>query len=299
MGRLLLIAALLGAAGCTCEHGGPLDAAPVAVAPEPPPAPPRAETWPAAVVELASRPPATRITVRPGAVEIDNRALVATWPVAAVARARESVAAPGDAPRIHETVPLEDEGGLGAALRLARQTERAATGAGEGAGICDLRVAADVAFADFERVLRETGRAGYQTPRILLGEDDALVAFAWPRGRSSGPSLEEIMDAIQAVQRGDEPTLADPDATGARLRLTVAGARVWLGTERRCADGLTLATVEACLRGLLVTRLVIEVDPEMPFGEVAPWVQRAAGVVDDLAVRSVISPAPPRPGSSR
>ncbi|MCA9606679.1 MAG: hypothetical protein KC619_13835 [Myxococcales bacterium] len=293
MERLLLIGALAFAAGCTCAHEEAVEAPTLAPDLRPAP-PPREESWPEAVIELSARPPATRFTVRPSTVELDNRALVASWPAAAVERARASLE-DADAPRLRETVPLDDDAALGDALRRARGIERAATGAGGGAGICDLRVAADVAFNDFERVLRAAGLAGYHAPRLLLGEDDALVAFEWPRARSSGPTQDEIEAAFEAMRRGEEPTLADPGSTDARLRLTAAGARVWLGEERRCEEGVSLATVEACLRGLLATGVVLEVDGEMPFGEVAPWVQRASRASDGLSVRSTTR----SPGSSR
>lgn len=275
MERLLLSALALLAGGCTCERPEPRDAGTAFDEA-------RIDVWPAAVIELGARPPATRITVRPADVEVDNRALVATWPEAARARAR---AAGG--PTIEARAPIADEAALDDRLRTARGLERAASGAGSGAGLCDLRVASDVPFSAFERVLLAAGRAGYHTPRVLLGEDDALVAFEWPRVESAGgPSQREIVDALAAIERGEAPTLADPGASDARLRLDASGASLFVGPDRRCAD-LRLETVEACVRGLVAPRVTVEVAAALPFGEVAPWVQHASLATDQLGVRSV------------
>ncbi|MCB9595752.1 MAG: hypothetical protein H6719_23725 [Sandaracinaceae bacterium] len=283
MGRLLLIAALLG--GCTCTHEAP----PEPRLPTPPatePSAPRSDAWPEAVIDLERRPPATRITIRPTSVELDNHAMVATWPAAALSRAR-ATPEPGRPawPRLHETAQLDDDERLASLLRLSRRAERAATGAGEGAGICDLRVGADVSFADFERVLRAAGLAGYGAPRVLLGEEEALLAFEWPRAASSGaPTQAQIVEALGAIERGEEPSLADPGASDVRVRLSDAGARVTLRGERRCPT-VTPETISACLQGLVFDVVTLEVAGEPSFGEVVPWVQQASTATTTLRVR--------------
>ena len=78
------LALLLFAAGCTCSHEAPT------------PTPPTDDglveasvAWPEPVLEdLAERPPATRVTVTPAQVEVDNELLVGTWPAGSVDRAR-------------------------------------------------------------------------------------------------------------------------------------------------------------------------------------------------------------------
>ncbi|MBX3273503.1 MAG: hypothetical protein KF729_24785 [Sandaracinaceae bacterium] len=292
MVRLLLTraaATALLAAGCTCEHAAPLEPAePIEPAPAPV-ATALSVTWPDAVIALATRPPATRVVVRPDGLEVDNGALVRTWPHAAIERARaDPDPSHPEWPRVRARLEPGDASGLVAALAATRHAERAASGAGTGANVCDLRVAAEVSFEAFEAVLVSSGRAGYGSPRVLFGEDDALVAFEWPRAPpASAPSEADVRAALEAMRRGEPPGLADPAASEVRVRITDAGARVLVRGDPRCGE-VAPATLTACLRELPSDHVTIEVSPNLDFGDVAPWVQHASTTGRAVSVRSAL-----------
>jgi hypothetical protein len=167
------------------------------------------------VPNLAPATPATEVTVRTGLVEVDNHALIATWPAEALARAR--AAAPPDAadwPRL--SIRLEAPGvdgrripALQHAFETARRAERAGSGAGSGARVYNLRVASDVPFATVERVLYSASLAGYGAPRLLLRAGGAERMMPWPRAEAPGASA---------------PTAAEIEAALATLRAPSAGA---------------------------------------------------------------------------
>ncbi len=314
MARLFLIAGLL--IGCTCgaeeppleapRVGSPRARSDVATRREPAANPePRRESWSAAVIELTPRPAATRVTVRPSRVDIDNDALVRTWPAAAVERARE-VAEPAHPawPRLafHLEAPEPDR--LLEALATARRAERASTGAGSGAGVVDLRVAADVPWGELSETLLAAGRAGYARTRLLLeGPESELVAFEWRHAASSSsaPTLDEIRAAMGAIARGEEPRL-EGAASGrrARFRCSLGHAgltvRVFVGGERQrgVCDVATPARVQPCVRSLGVVGVNLEVDPRVPFGELSPYWQHLSLATDALALRSLT----PRPATA-
>lgn len=277
-GWAIALAALL-VAGCTCSHEAPAAAPPSGDEP----AGAQRTEWPEpALDDLAERPPATRVTVTPDRVVVDNAALVGTWPAAAVERAR----AEGDShhprwPVLHAVTPSTADPALREALADARRAERSATGAGSGAAVVDLRVSEAVRFEDYERLLLEVSRAGYRAPRVLLGRE-RLVAFDWPRARPTvAPSQQQIRDAMRALAAGDEPDLSAGGSADARL--VMADRALRRGDAALCED-VTPATVARCLNEHDVERVTLDVEASAPFGRVLPWVQRLS-VVDSVTVR--------------
>lgn len=279
MGRLLLTLCVLG--GCTCS----VDPAPARSHAPSEPEPPGA-TWIEALVALEPGPAATRVTVRPGRIDVSNADLIASWPASAVARAEAS---PEPAypswPRL--AIELDDPtpsdrtlASLLEALAAARRAERASTGAGSGAGVYDLRVAAAVPFGDFERVLYTGSRAGYGAPRILLGEDGALARFDWPHAPSGeAPTEDEIRAALEAVARSEEPSLPAPEARWTHVRLESRRA-----VMTPSCDGLDdPAAVARCVRGHDVS---LSVERAAPLGDVMPWVQHLSSTCASLRVVS-------------
>ncbi|HJL18707.1 MAG TPA: hypothetical protein RMH99_23800 [Sandaracinaceae bacterium LLY-WYZ-13_1] len=217
---------MLALSACTCEAEPAPSLAPAS--PDEPAARSSADpAWPPAVVaDLPPATPATEVTVRPGALEVRNHALVATWPADALARARaDGPAQTTDWPRV--TMTLEDpsaEGrtipGLRDALETARRAERASTGSGSGAGVYNLRVAEAVPFERVERVLYTASLAGYGAPRLLLRAGRAEHMMPWPRAPEAsreGPSEAAIRAAFEALEAGaDVPTGRNgPAAEGA------------------------------------------------------------------------------------
>lgn len=245
----------------------------------------RVEAWPEALVDGIDHPTmATRVTVRPSRVDVENVAYVNTWPRSV----RERAATAGEEgfpewPRIDARLdaPSVEDGALPALrelLEVARRAEAAAGGSGvggSGAGVFHLRVASDVPFAEVERVLRTAGLAGYSTPHLLLGSDEgALVSVPWPHGsRSAGPSLESLRAAVAAVERGEEPSLPEDLSSGPRIELGADGFEVSAaGQPIACADP------RACLEALGdAANITLVVGSEIPFDDVAPWLQRLPG----------------------
>lgn len=276
MGRLFLTLLL---AGCTCAVE-PTPAAPRAAPESPPP------EWPPALVDLEPQPPATRVTLLGQRMEVDNGAMIDMWRADAVARAEADPDPAWPAwPRIHASI--EDptvEGNTFVALlevlRTARRAERASTGSGSGAGAYDLRVATVVAYGNFERVLYTASRAGYGTPRIVLGEDDALARFNWPRAAPSvAPSEAEIRAGLEAIARNEEPVL--PRAEDRWTHLTLAAGRVDMTPP--CDVDDVPNVVAGCVQGRDIS---LSVESTATMGEVMPWVQHLSRATDALRIVS-------------
>lgn len=302
MARLFLIASLL--VGCTCAEEGLTERARVPALERPTPPRPRAEQWSHAVVELEARPAATRVTLRPDRVNLSNEALIRTWPAAALERAGE-VAEPSHPawPRLEIQLDSPEPSDVLEALETARRVERSATGAGGGAAVVDLRVASDVSFGALSHVLLSAGQAGYASPRLLLeGHDEELVTLEWGHGQPSAgvPSLDEIRAAMDAIVRGDEPRLpaGARTARAAYVHCSVAGddalevrVRVGPGLTLGTCDTETPASLASCVRSLDAASVTLEVEEDVPFGELSPYWQHVSQASETLALRSV----PPSP----
>lgn len=283
MGQLLLsvraialVLAALTAIGCgpvSCEHEP--ERAFVAVEPADP------GSWPRALApDLAPATPATEVTVRLDRIEVTNEALVASWPPDALARAQRTAEAP-DWPRIAERISPTESPALEAALERARRAERSATGEGTGAGAFNLRVASEVPFAEVERVLRASARAGYGAPLIVLEAGERERVLPWPSARPGpAPSREEI----EAALRGEEPSLQAPPA---RARVALTNDHL-SSAESTCAiqGPLERRALERCAHALRRAgdRVTLEVAPDARFDRVASAMQILASLFDEVSV---------------
>jgi hypothetical protein len=319
-----LLAVLL-AAACTCEPGlAPrADTAPEPPAPEPPApevAPPdeNAATWPDDLVrDLEAASVATTVIVERARVRVDNTALVETWPASELERARRAAPAGSpEWPRVSETLedPAADGESIPAlldALGRARDAQRAGTGAG-GGGAFNLRVASDVPFATVQHVMYTAGLASFGPPRLVFASSAGDRTMPWPNGRGSGPSAQQIAQLFRAAGdpsgevQGETPP-APPRA--ARLVLRAERVEAYLGPRLQapgCAAdasegiGLTLlpdAPIDALARCLMALRgrvddplLTLVVEPDLPFGRVAPALVLASA----RFARVRVVAAPPR-----
>lgn len=241
--------------------------------------------WPrAAVADLALATPATELVLRRDRATVTNAALVATWPAAALERARASTPA-GDAewPRVEASVdaPTAHEAsipGLAELLVRARSAERAASEGGTGAGAFNLRVASDVPFVLVERALFTAARAGYVEPRIVLSAGEVDRMLPWP---AAPPRAGLTREQIEGALRG-EPL---PVATSAEPRATLDARSLALeGCE---LDGaLDLLAIERCAARTGSPIIALEVDRDTRFDRVAAVLQALARSFDSVRVRS-------------
>lgn len=293
MDRVLLrassILALLVLSGCSCERAPQ----PARVVPDPPAEP----EWPRAIdPDLPHATPATDVTVRRDRVDVDNAALVATWPADELSRARtEAPAGISDWPRVSfsvtslggelEIAPLREH------LATARRAERAGTGAGTGAGAFDLRVASDVPYELVERVLYSAAGAGYGAPRVVLDADDGARMLAWPSARPGpAPSRDEIEAALRAVVEGRAPLDTSATANEPRAELSRERIELRMGHTVACTlDRASQATeLEPCARDLAHASgsetIALAVARDLAFARVIEAMQRLARAFPQLRV---------------
>lgn len=295
----LSLALLLFLSGCSCEHEPEsFDEAPFIDEPaiEQDPGP-----WPRALVaDLAPATPATLVTVHRDRIEVENHALVATWPAADIARTRTD--APPDAldwPRIAGSVADLDGAEMRIAplhelLATARRAERAASGAGHGAGVFNLRVASDVPFALVERVLYTAAQAGYGAPRVLLEAGGTERMLPWPSAPPrDAPTREEIEAALRAVERGTAPVGHEVDDASPESRATLDAERLELraGDEVVCAiEGpLEIRAVERCEARVDAEQrsaLTVVVAPDLSFSRLTSALQTLSGFAQIRVTRS-------------
>ncbi|MFK7985014.1 MAG: hypothetical protein AB8I08_03210 [Sandaracinaceae bacterium] len=309
---LALVLSGCGVEGCS--------AGPAAHLPDPQSAPaaelPSEAAYPAAVVEsLPSATPASTVTIDPSGVSVDNVELLTSWPPDALARAQASSSVEGW-PRVQVSLPYpSDETGeipaLRAALTQTREAERAATGAGQGAGTYNLRVANAVPFRVLQRVLFSSAMAGYGPPRILVSSPAGDRLLQWP---SSLPRNVPTPEQFAALMRG-APLPENPDALPeperpARAILRPDGAvQVQLGDATQTAgcaaaseepDPVTLlpdaspASFARCFEALHPRTdedaIALFIAADVPFAQLSPVVQHATRVFDQVRVRRQPSP---------
>jgi hypothetical protein len=167
-------------------------------------------------------------------------------------------------------------------LSLAREAERAATGAGTGASAFNLRVESAVPVADVERALYTAAQAGYAAPRVVLRAGDEERAFPWPIARPrAAPSREELERALR-----DPSSLRETRSTELRLELDDARVRVGESEQRGTLD------VAALERALSPSRepVLVAVDPRARFARLAAVLQ-VLGTAREVRVRVVV-PSP-------
>lgn len=267
-GRALALFALLLGPGCaaiSCE------ADPPARAPSSSPRDPTRGVWPVATrADLPLATPATRVTAyADGTLEVSNEALVGSWPETARERARaEAPTTPGWPVVRRALLGPRVEGmtiaSLQQALVEARAAERAATGAGSGAGVFDLKVEGAVPVGRVEAIFYTAAQVGYGAPRIVLAAEPEERALPWP---SAPPRRGPTREAIEAALR--DPTLGLPIGGEAEPRLELGADRLRVGDA---ALDLEPAGLERALAGV-EGPLTLSVAGAVPFARLASVLQ--------------------------
>ncbi len=280
-----------GLSACECGASDrPRERAAEETAPEAP-APPGD---PDPTLALAAAGPATVVSLRAGALLVDNQALLDSWPPAA--RRTAEAADPGDVPgwpRLERRLAHVSEGRavpeLVDTLRLARRIEASATGASSGAGVYHLRIGDEVPFVEVERVLYSASLAGYGRPRLRLAREGGERELPWPESPRADPAA--VQAALEAFASGAPVPEPPAPAVTARVRLRANGVDVLVGATRQAAGCLDEAppdarrtyppTVDAaivtrCLDALGDGPWALEIDAALPFGRVEPLLARMA-----------------------
>ncbi len=269
------------------------------------------DSYPAAVVDaLPAASPATTVELRPAGIDVTNTDLLDSWPAAALQRARGASSEPGW-PRVEVSLPFpSDETGeipaLRAALTQTREAERSATGAGQGAGTYNLRVAAAVPFSALQRVLFTSTMAGYGPPRVLLESEEGPRLLAWPASLPrNAPTPEQIAALVRGAPLPEDPNALAPPERPARvilrsdgsLLVQLAEATQTAGCEAAAevADPVTVlpsappSAIGGCLDALHPRTdedaLTLSIDGEVPFSQLSPVLQHATRVFDRVRIR--------------
>lgn len=291
--------------GCEARPAARLPAPPAAAAPS------EDVSDPEAVVEdLAALSPATTVALSRSGLTVDNEALLASWPPDALARAQSAGGAEGW-PRVRAEMAFpSDETGelpaLRAALSRTREAERSATGAGQGAGTYNLRVANDVPFRALQRVLFTSAMAGYGPPRVVLASSEGLRLLPWPASLPrNAPTPEQIAALLRGTPLPEDPNAAPPPERPAQVVLRPDGALlVQLAEETQTAgcevastepDPVTLlpsaspASIGRCLDVLHPRSdedaITLSIGADVPFARLSPVLQHATRVFDQVRIR--------------
>lgn len=222
MQRLAIALALAGlASACTCE------APPDAPEPEAESAP-APSSLPQALGVLAPLTPMVTLSVHASSFEVDNAALIATWPAPDRERAGE--------PQVRAEIPAAGSQGLLVpalhdAMQRAMDVERARAAGGGTPIAFALRVDGDAPWRRVQEALYSAGQAGWVEPRFVLraaqGEGEVVLALPLPRYAPVARESEHLRREIASLLDGLEPEARPepepaPDEAATRRALLAA-----------------------------------------------------------------------------